>query len=159
MKKLLLAFICGAMLLASACGTQPAPAPSATPEQPPVSISVEQHPTQEEWAELLTVLASLNRRTAAQAALVRELSQQTSTHPTGEQVAAMARNVAAIRSLLEQAGKKKEQRFSLRLPRLPHPHLPRLSRALLLIPVILLVLWAAWSSLDTLWSAIRMLLP
>lgn len=130
--------------------------PASPPEQPPVSISVEQHPTQEEWAELLMALASLNRRTATQAALVRELSQQAGTQPTREQVAALARDVAAIRSLIEQAGKKKEQRFSLRLPK---PHLTRLSPALLLIPVIALVLWAAWSSWGTLWSAIRMLLP
>lgn len=88
-----------------------------------------------------------------------ELSQQASTHPTREQIAALARDAAAIRSLLEQAGKKNEQRFSLRLPRLPHPHLPRPSSALLLIPVIALVFWAAWSSWGTLWSAIRMLLP
>lgn len=57
----------------------------------------------------------------------------------------------------EQAGKPKEKRFSLPSISLPSLYLPRLSPALLLIPVVLLVLWAMWYSLDALWSVISML--
>jgi hypothetical protein len=56
---------------------------------------------------------------------------------------------------IEQAGRKSEKRFSLHLPKI---HLPHLSPALLLIPVILLVCWAMWHSWDTLWSALNMML-
>ncbi len=41
----------------------------------------EPHPTQGEWVELLQTLASLNRRVAAQADLLRELSQRPRTYP------------------------------------------------------------------------------
>ncbi|NLO38558.1 MAG: relaxase/mobilization nuclease domain-containing protein [Ruminiclostridium sp.] len=60
----------------------------------------------------------------------------------------------AIRTILEQAGEKNVRRISL-----PRLHLPRLSPALLLIPVILIVCWAVWHSWGTLWSEIKMLLP
>ena len=114
------------------------------------------HPTEQEWVAMLSALDALNRRTAALADLVRELYRQAGTHPTRDQVTALTRDVAAIRTQLEQAGRPKERRFSLGLPKLD---LPRLSPALLLIPVIALVLWAAWSSWGTLWSAISSLLP
>jgi len=42
---------------------------------------------------------------------------------------------------------------------LPHLHLPCLSPAWLLIPVILLVLWAMWHSWDTLWNGLRTMFP
>ena len=116
----------------------------------------EPHPTQTEWIELMSTLTSLERRVAAQAALVRELSQRARTYPTQEQIAAMARDVAAVREMLQQAGKQRERRISLPQLRL---HLPRLSRAWLLIPVILLVLWAMWHSWDTLWNGLRTMFP
>ena len=130
--------------------------PASPPEQPPMPVPVELHPTQEDWAELLTMLSALYRMTAAQYDLEERRISQSTLSPTREQIAALAQDVTAKRNLLEQAGKKKEQRFSLRLPK---PHLPHLSPVLLLIPVIALVLWEAWSSWGTLWSAIRMLLP
>ncbi len=104
--------------------------------------------------DLLQTLSSMDRRVAAQAALVRELSKRPRTYPTGEQITALAQDVAAVREMLQQAGKRREWRISL-----PRPHLPHLSPAWLLIPVILLALWAAWSSWDTLWNGIRTLFP
>jgi uncharacterized coiled-coil protein SlyX len=101
-------------------------------------------------------LSSLERRVAAQAALVRELSKRPRTYPTQEQITALARDVAAVQEMLQQAGKRRERHISL--PRL-HLHIPHLSPAWLLIPVILLVLWAMWHSWDTLWNGLRMLFP
>lgn len=125
---------------------------SSLEQQTPVLAQPEPHPTQAEWTELMSTLDSLEHRVAAQTALVRELSQRPRTYPTQEQIAALARDVVAVRELMQQAGKRRERRISL-----PRPHLPHLSPAWLLIPVILLVLWAMWHSWDTLWSALRTL--
>lgn len=129
---------------------------SSLKQQTQVPAQPEPHPTQAEWTELMSALASMERRVAAQAALVRELSQRPRTYPTQEQIATLARDVAAVREMLQQAGKRRERRISL--PRL-HLHIPHLSPAWLLIPVILLVLWAMWHSWDTLWSGLRTMFP
>ena len=129
---------------------------SSLEQQAPTPAQPEPHPTQAEWTELMSTLASLERRVAAQAALVRELSQRPRTYPTQEQITALARDVAAVREMLQQAGKRRERRISL--PRL-HLHIPHLSPAWLLIPVILLVLWAMWHSWDTLWNGLRTMFP
>ena len=121
-------------------------------QEPTTAAQPEPHPTQAEWTELMSTLASMEHRVAAQAALVRELSQRPRTYPTQEQITALARDVAAVRETLQQVGKRNARRISL-----PHLRLPCLSPALLLIPVILLVLWAMWHSWDTLWSALRTL--
>ena len=132
------------------------PQGSTMRQEPTIPAQPELHPTQAEWAELISTLASMERRVAAQAALVRELSQRPRTYPTQEQIAALARDVAAVREMLQQAGKQKERRISL--PRL-QLHIPRLSPAWLLIPLILLVLWAMWHSWDTLWNGLRTMFP
>ena len=123
-------------------------------QEPAIPAQPESHPTQAEWAELMSMLASLEHRVAVQAALVREFSQRPRTYPTQEQIAVLARDVAAVRETMQQAGKKNARRISL-----PHLHLPCLSPAWLLIPVILLVLWAMWHSWDTLWNGLRTMFP
>ena len=138
------------------------PAPTSTVREPtqqatePPAPMPEVHPTQPEWSELLTMLSALYRSTAAQNRLLERLISKPIIYATREQADTLTRELTAIRTQLEQAGKKKERRCSLRLPRL---RLPRLSPALLLIPPILLALWVVWSSLGTLWSAISPLLP
>ena len=129
---------------------------SSLEQQTPASAQPEPHPTQEEWTELMSTLSSLERRMVVQAALVREISRRPRTYPTQEQITALARDVAAVREIMQQAGKRRERHISL--PRL-HLHIPHLSPAWLLLPVILLVLWAMWHSWDTLWSALRTLFP
>ena len=129
---------------------------SSLEQQTPVPAQPEPHPTQAEWAELMSTMISLEHRVAAQAALVRELSQRPRTYPTQEQITALARDVAAVREMMQQAGKRRERRISL--PRL-HLHIPHLSPAWLLIPVILLVLWAMWHSWDMLWNGLRTMFP
>lgn len=132
------------------------PRSSLTQQEPAAPPQPEPHPTQAEWAELMSTLASLERRMAALEALVWEISKRPRTYPTQEQIAALARDVAAVREMLQQAGKRRERRISL--PRL-HLHIPHISPAWLLIPVILLVLWAMWHSWDTLWSGLRTMFP
>lgn len=130
---------------------QEATAPPST--EPPVP---EVHPTEAEWSELLTMLRALYRTTAAQNRNVERLISKPILYTTKAQVDTLTTELMAIRTHLEQAGRPKERRFSLHLPRL---HLPHLSPALLLVPPILLALWVAWSSLDTLWNAISSILP
>ena len=132
------------------------PQDSMMRQEPTAPTQPEPHPTQAEWTELMSTLASMERRVAAQAALVRELSQRPRTYPTQEQITALARDVAAVREMLQQSGKRNARRISL--PRL-HLHIPRLSPAWLLIPVIFLVLWAMWHSWDTLWNGLRTMFP
>ena len=112
----------------------------------------------------LAELDELERHTAAHTALLREASSQREPYPTQAQMEALARDVAEIRAILRQAGKRNEKRFSLpgiRLPRLRLPDIPWSSLLLGLAALALtgLVLWVVWSSLDTLWSAARGLLP
>ena len=132
---------------------EPEPTQQATE---PTTPTPEVHPTQPEWSELLTMFSALYRTTAAQNRLLERLISKPSIYATKEQADTLTRELTAIRTQLEQAGKKKERRCSLRLPRL---RLPRLSPALLLIPPILLALWVVWSSLGTLWNAISSILP
>lgn len=81
--------------------------------------------------------------------------QQGRNVPTQAQIEALTREMTLIRDMIQQAGKKKERHFSL-----PHIQVPsiRFNPKLLLIPVILLVLLAAWYSLDTLWNGLNTLL-
>ena len=72
----------------------------------------ESHPTQEEWIELLNIMDSLEQKSATQAALLRELLQKPRNYPTQEQISSLARDVAAIRTILEQAGEKNVRRIS-----------------------------------------------
>ena len=121
-------------------------------------------PSKEEWQELLHRLDELERHTAAHTALLREASSRREPCPTQAQMEALARDVAEIRAILRQAGKRNEKRFSLRgirLPRLSLPDIPWTSLLLGLAALALtgLVLWVVWSSLATLWSVARGLLP
>jgi len=109
-------------------------------------------------------LENLERHTEAHTALLREASSRRKPYPTQAQMEALARDVAEIRAILRQAGKRNEKRFSLRgirLPRLSLPDIPWTSLLLGLAALALtgLVLWVVWSSLDTLWSAAKGLLP
>jgi len=60
----------------------------------------------------------------------------------------------AIHRLLEQAGKKKERRFSL-----PHISLPHPSLTWLIVPAILLGLLVLWYSWAAFWNGLAAVLP
>ena len=141
-------------------------------------VATQTCPSQEEWDNLLLMISALyqltaeqsdtlenlNQHTAAHTALLREVSNRREPCPAQAQMEALARDVAEIRAILRQAGKRNEKRFSLRgirLPRLSLPDIPWTSLLLGLAALALtgLVLWVVWSSLDTLWSAAKGLLP
>ena len=105
-----------------------------------------------DWEELLDRLDGLEASVAEQEALLRALSQQVGQLPTQEQTEALARDVAQIREALQQAGKKKERRFSL--PKLRLPYIPW-SNLLVGLAALLLTgaaLWVVWSSWEKIWN-------
>ena len=111
----------------------------------------EPHPTTEEWDELLEMLSALYRLTAAQ----NDLLQMQRTHPLQVQMSVLAKEVSTTRELIQksiqQAGKKRERRFSL-----PHISLPRPSWAWLALPAILVGLAVLWYSSVTILRALGM---
>ena len=149
--------------------------------QPPASsvpATPTDAPTGQNWDDLLAALTALYRlektnsdrlerleaSVGPQEALLRTLSRQMGQLPTQAQLEALARDVAQMRAELQQAGKKREQRFSLPRIRLPKLHLPYISWSRLLLGLTALsltggVLWVVWFSWEKLWSATQTLLP
>ena len=127
--------------------------PSTTPPPPMVLL------TAADWNMLLNRLERLEANVGAQEALLREISSKVGKYPTQAQMKALARDVAQMRSELQQAGKKRELRFSL--PKLRLPYIPWSSLLLGLMTLFLTgaMLWVVWSSLGKLWSVIRTLIP
>ena len=127
--------------------------PSTTPPPPMVLL------TAADWDMLLNRLERLEANVGAQEALLREISSKAGKYPTQAQMKALARDVAQMRSELQQAGKKRELRFSM--PKLRLPYIPWSSLLLGLMTLLLTgaMLWVVWSSWGKLWSAIRTLIP
>ena len=127
--------------------------PSTTPPPPMVLL------TAADWNMLLNRLERLEANVGAQEALLREISSKAGKYPTQAQMKALARDVAQMRSELQQAGKKRELRFSM--PKLRLPYIPWSSLLLGLMALLLTgaMLWVVWSSWGKLWSAIRTLIP
>ena len=133
---------------------RPAPTPQPTAQEQPLP---EVHPTKEEWAEMMECLCTLTRHAERQTGYLKKASELLAQLPTKAQMDELLKVVKQLEQMVEQAGKPKEKRFSLPSISLPSLEFPRLSPALLLIPVVLVVLWAMWYSLDALWNVIRML--
>ena len=139
---------------------QPTPPPTVQKSTPPPEV----HPTKEEWEEMMEYLDSLNYLTSVQITELKKISESLAQLPTRAQMDELLKAAKRLEQMAEQAGKPKEKRFSLpsiRLPRLSLPDIPWTSLLLGLAALALtgLVLWVVWSSLDTLWSAAKGLLP
>ena len=108
-----------------------------------------------DWNMLLNQLERLEASVGAQEALLRALSRQVGQCPTREQTEALARDVAQIREALQQAGKKKERRFSLPKLRLPYIPWSRLFLGLVTLLLTGAALWVLWSSWEKIWNIFR----
>ena len=119
---------------------------STTPPPPMVLLPAA------DWNMLLNQLERLEAGAGAQEALLRALSQQVGQLPTQEQTEALARDVVQIWEALQQAGKKKERRFSL--PKLCLPYIPwsRLFLGLAALSMTGAALWVVWSSWEKIWN-------
>ncbi len=129
---------------------QSTPQPTMHERTPP-----EVHPTKEEWEELIDYLYTLGYHAEKQTGLMKKASELLAQLPTKAQMDELLKAVKHLEQMAEQAGKQKEKRFSLPRISLPSLEFPRLSPALLLIPVVLFVLWTMWYSLDTLWVSVK----
>ena len=145
---------------------RPAQMVQTTPQPPAQELTLppEVHPTKAEWENLLSDLCTLGYRTERQTGYLKKSSELLAQLPTRTQMDELLKAVRHLEQMSEQAGKQKERHFSLpgiKLPRLSLPDIPWTSLLLGLAALALtgLVLWVVWSSLDTLWSAARGLLP
>lgn len=108
----------------------------------------------QEWAELTAALTAMGELLTEQMLLLEEMSAKPSPWTTQEQTAELIQEAREIRRLLEQAGRKKERRFSLPAIRLPWPSLEWL-----LLPAMLLGLLALWYGWAALWNGLTTLFP
>ena len=133
---------------------QPTPQPTVQEQTPPP----EAHPTKEEWTEMIEYLDALWYHTDLQTNLLKKVSELLEQFPTRTQMDELLKAVKHLEQMSEQAGKRKEKRFSLpgirlfRL-RLPHPDGPTVV-VLLMAAAALLLLW--WG-LDTVWNGLSLL--
>ena len=120
----------------------------------PQPLSPERHPTAADWLELSAALEAMGQLLAEQKLTLEELASRSYPGPTQGQIQNLLREAKEIRRLLEQAGKKREPRFSL-----PRLQLPQPTWTWLAVPAILLGLWVLWYSWGVLWSGLAGLFP
>ena len=142
---------------------RPAQMAQATPQLPAQELTPppEDHPTKAEWEELLSSLYALGDHTERQTGYLKKVSELLAQLPTQTQMDELLKAVKHLEQMSEQAGKQSEKRFSLPGIRPPRPSLPDIPWTTLLLGLAALALTGlvVWSSLDTLWSAARGLLP
>ena len=145
---------------------RPAQMVQTTPQLPAQELTPppEAHPTKAEWEELLSDLYTLGYHTERQTGYLKKGSELLAQLPTWTQMDELLKAVKHLEQMSEQAGKQKEKCFSLPGIRLPRPSLPDIPWTSLLLGLAALaltglVLWVVWSSLDTLWSAAKTMLP
>lgn len=137
-----------------------------TPQLPAQELTTppEVHPMKAEWEDLQSGLSTLGYHTERQTGYLKKINELLVQLPTRTQMDELLKAVKHLEQISEQAGKRNEKRFSLPGIRLPRPSLPDIPWTSLLLGLAALaltglVLWVVWSSLDTLWSVARGLLP
>ena len=113
----------------------------------------EAHPTKADWERMMKDLDTLWYHADRQTDMLESVSRQMSQLPTRTQLDDLLKAVRHLEQMTEQAGKPKENSFSLHRIRLPRLHLPQVS-----IPALISLLMAAaallllWWGLGTVWS-------
>ena len=114
----------------------------------------EARPTKADWERMMKYMDALWYHADRQTDLLESVSRQMSQLPTRTQLDDLLKTVRHLEQMTEQAGKPKENSFSLHRIRLPRLHLPQVS-----IPALISLLMAAaallllWWGLDTVWSS------
>lgn len=118
----------------------------------------EASPTKADWERMMNDLDTLWYHADRQTDLLESVSRQMSQLPTRTQLDELLKAVKRLEQMTEQAGKPKENSFSLHRIRLPRLHLPHIS-----IPALISLLMAAaallllWWGLGTVWSSSSLL--
>ena len=133
---------------------QSTPQPTAQePTPPPVA-----YPTKEEWEDLVEYLYTLGYHAERQAGHQKKISESLAQLPTRAQMDELLKAVKRLEEMAEQAGKKKEKRFSIPSIRLPKLHLPESDWptvvTILMALAVLFLMWWAWGG-D--WSSLSLL--
>ena len=121
---------------------------------PTLTTPHEASPTKADWKRMMNDLDTLWYHADRQTDLLESISRQMSQLPTRTQLDDLLKAVRHLEQMTEQAGKPKENSFSLRRIRLPRLHLPHISIpaliSLLMAAAALLLLWwglgIAWNS-------------
>ena len=114
------------------------------PQEPQMMPPTLLCPTQEQWAQMVSILNAQHR-------LLKDINSTLAT--TATQAEKLTKEVAELRQQLQQAGRKNGWR-----PSLPKLHLPTPSLAWLWIIPILVALYALWPLRAVLWSVVSPLL-
>ena len=118
----------------------------------------EASPTKADWGRMMNDLDTLWYHADRQTDLLESISRQMSQLSTRTQLDDLLKTVRHLEQMTEQAGKPKENSFSLHRIRLPRLHLPHVS-----IPALISLLMAAaallllWWGLGTVWSSSSLL--
>lgn len=122
-------------------------------ELPTPTPSPDACPSKTGWERMMKYMDALWYHADRQTDLLESVSRQMSQIPTRTQLDDLLKMVRHLEQMTEQAGKPKENSFSLHRIRLPRLHLPHVSIpaliSLLMAAVALLLLW--WG-LGTVWS-------
>ena len=135
--------------ITSALTVQSTPQPLAQEQTPTPEV----HPTKEDWEDLQSDLYTLGYHAERQTGYLKKVSELLEQFPTWTQVDELLKVLKHLEQMTEQAGKPKENSFSLHRIRLPRLHLPHIS-----IPALISLLMAAaallllWWGLGTVWS-------
>ena len=125
---------------------------------PTLTTPHEASPTKADWGRMMNDLDTLWYYADRQTDLLESISRQMSQLPTRTQLDDLLKTVRHLEQMTEQAGKPKENSFSLHRIRLPRLHLPHVS-----IPALISLLMAAaallllWWGLGTVWSSSSLL--
>lgn len=139
---------------------RPAQMVQTTPQPPAQELTLppKVHPTKAEWEDLQSELCTLEYHTERQTGYLKKVSELLAQLPTRTQLDDLLKAVRHLEQMTEQAGKPKENSFSLHRIRLPRLHLPHIS-----IPALISLLMAAaallllWWGLGTVWSSSSLL--
>lgn len=139
---------------------RPAQMVQTTPQPPAQELTLppKVHPTKAEWEDLQSELCTLEYHTERQTGYLKKVSELLAQLPTRTQLDDLLKTVRHLEQMTEQAGKPKENSFSLHRIRLPRLHLPHVS-----IPALISLLMAAaallllWWGLGTVWSSSSLL--
>lgn len=118
----------------------------------------EARPTKADWERMMKYMDALWYYADRQTDLLESVSRQMSQLPTRTQLDDLLKAVRHLEQMTEQAGKPKENSFSLRRIRLPRLHLPHVSiPALISLLMAVAALLLLWWGLGTVWSSSSLL--
>ena len=123
-------------------------------ELPTPTPSPDACPSKTDWERMMKYRDALWYHADRQTDLLESVSRQMSQLPTRTQLDDLLKTVRHLEQMTEQAGKPKENSFSLHRIRLPRLHLPHVSiQALISLLMATAALLLLWWGLGTVWSS------